>query len=64
MNNKWLEALQDAIPEADPRAAESKIRIAETAISSRMDDVEASPGPLERQALLDALGSVRLARDE
>jgi len=62
MNNNWLEALQDAIHETDPRTAESKIRIAETVISNRIDNLEACPDPLEKQALLDALGSIRLLR--
>jgi len=62
MNNNWLEALQDAIHETDPHAAESKIRIAETVISSRIGDLEACLDPLEKQALLDALGSMRLLR--
>ena len=62
MTNNWLEALQDAIHETDPDQAELKIRIAEMAISSRFDELEASPDALEKQALLDALGSIRLLR--
>jgi len=62
MTNNWLEALQDAIHETDPEHAELKIKIAELAISRRFDELEASPDPLEKQALLDALGSMRLLR--
>jgi hypothetical protein len=62
MNTNWLEALQDAIHETDPRAAELKIRIAETVITDRIGDLDACPDPLEKQALLDALGSIRLLR--
>jgi len=60
MTKNWLEALQDAIHDTDPDLAELKIRIAEMAISSRFDELEACPDPLEKQALLDALGSIRL----
>jgi hypothetical protein len=62
MTKNWLEALQDAIHETDPDHAELKIRIAEMAISSRFHELEASPDALEKQALLDALGSIRLLR--
>jgi len=62
MTKNWLEALQDAIHETDPEQAELKIRIAETAISSRFDELETSPDALEKQALLDALGALKLLR--
>ena len=62
MMNDWLEALQDAIHETDPHMAEVKIRLAETRIFNRVHDLENSPDALERQALLDALGSIRLLR--
>jgi hypothetical protein len=62
MTKNWLEALQEAIHETDPDLAELKIRIAEMAISRRSDELEASPDALEKQALLDALGSIRLLR--
>jgi hypothetical protein len=62
MTNNWLEVLQDAIHETDPEQAELKIRSAETAIAGRFDELEASPDPLEKQALLDALGALKLLR--
>ena len=60
--NNWLEALQDAIHETDPEQAEQKIRIAEKAIARGFDELEASPDPFEKQALLDALGALKLLR--
>ena len=62
MMNNWLEALQDAIHETDPDRVELKMRIAEIAIAKRFAELETSPDALEKQALLDALGSLRLLR--
>ena len=58
----WQNALQEAIHERDPLIMDEKIRAAETAIFSRMQDFSSRPDSLEEQALLDALGSVRILR--
>jgi|SRR6476620_10000911 hypothetical protein len=62
MSENWLAAVQDAIHETDPQMAEAKIRIAETAIFSRIHDLSTSPDALEEQAMLDALGAIRILR--
>ena len=58
----WQEALQEAIHEPDPQIIDEKIRAAETAIFSRMQDFSSRPDSLEAQALLDGLGAVRILR--
>jgi len=62
MTNNWLETLQDAIHETDPERAELKIGTAEMAISRRFEELETNPDALEKQALLDALGALKLLR--
>ena len=58
----WQNALQEAIHEHDPQVMDEKIRAAEKAILCRMQDCSSRPDSLEEQALLDALGSVRILR--
>ena len=58
----WQNALQEAIHERDPLIVDEKIRAAEMAIFSRMQGFSSRPDSLEEQALLDALGSVRILR--
>ena len=58
----WESALQDAVHEPDPAAAEAKIRMAEEAIFDRIHDCSTSPGSLEEQELFDALGTLKLLR--
>jgi hypothetical protein len=58
----WRDALQDAIHESDPQIMDEKIRAAEAAIVSRMQDFLSRPDSLEQQALLDGLGAVRILR--
>jgi hypothetical protein len=62
MSEDWLTAVQDAIHETDPLLAEAKIRIAEAAIFDRIHDFRAGPDALEEQALLDALGAIKILR--
>jgi hypothetical protein len=62
MRENWLTAVQEAIHENDPQMVEAKIRIAETAIFNRIHDLGTSPDALEEQALLDALGAIRILR--
>ena len=62
MTMDWQDALQEAIHESDPQIMNEKIRAAETAICSRMQDFSSRPDSLEEQALLDALGAVRILR--
>ena len=62
MTMGWQDALQDAIHESDPQIMDKKIRAAETAIFARMQDFSSRPDSLEGQALLDALGTVRILR--
>jgi hypothetical protein len=59
----WQDALQEAIHEADPLAAEIKICVAETAIFNRIDDFSIVPDSKEDQALFDALGTIRLLKN-
>jgi len=58
----WQDALQDAIHEPEPLIMDEKIRAAEMAIFARLQDLSSRPDPLERQALLDALGAVKILR--
>ena len=58
----WQDALQDAIHESDPQIMDEKIRAAEEAIFARMQDFSSRPDPLEKQALLDALGAIKILR--
>jgi hypothetical protein len=60
MTLDWQDALQEAIHESDPQLKDEKIRAAEIAIFARMQD--SRPDSLEEQALLDALGAVRILR--
>jgi hypothetical protein len=62
MSENWLTAVQEAIHENDPQMVEAKIRIAESAIFNRIHDFSTGPDPLEEQALLDALGAIRILR--
>ena len=62
MTMDWQDALQEAIHESDPRLKDEKIRAAETAILARMLDFSSHPDSLEEQALLDAMGAVRILR--
>jgi len=62
MTMDWQDALQDAIHESDPQRQDEKIRAAEMAIFARMQDFSSHPDSLEEQALLDALGAVRILR--
>jgi len=62
MRQDWLVAVQDAIHETDPHLVEEKIRIAETAILNRIQDLSGGPDALEEQAMLDALGAIRILR--
>ena len=58
----WESVFQDAVHESDPKTAEAKIRRAETEIFRRIDQFAASPGTMEEQALLDALGTIKVLR--
>jgi len=58
----WLAAVQEAIHETDTQMVEVKIRIAEAAIFNRIYDFSAGPDALEEQAMLDALGAIRILR--
>ena len=58
----WQDALQEAIHEPDPQIVDEKIRAAETAIFARMQDFSSRPDSLEKQALFDALGTVKILR--
>jgi len=58
----WLAAVQEAIHETDPQMVEVKIRMAEAAILNRINDFSAGPDALEEQAMLDALGAIRILR--
>jgi len=62
MTMDWQDALQEAIHESDPQLKDAKIRAAEMAIFARMQDFSSLPDSLEEQALLDALGAVRILR--
>jgi len=62
MRQDWLAAVQDAIHETDPQMVEEKIRIAETAILNRIQDSSGGPDALEEQAMLDALGAIKILR--
>ena len=62
MTVDWQDALQAAIHESDPQTMDEKIRAAETAIFSRMQDFSSRPDSLEEQALFDALGAIRTWR--
>jgi len=62
MTVDWQDALQAAIHESDPQIMDEKIRAAETAIFSRMQDFSSRPDSLEEQALFDALGAIRTWR--
>ena len=62
MTVDWQDALQAAIHESDPQIMDKKIRAAETAIVSRMQDFSSRPDSLEEQALFDALGAIRTWR--
>ena len=59
MTMDWQDALQEAIHERNPLIMDEKIRAAEMAIFSRMQNFSSRPDSLEEQALLDALGSIR-----
>lgn len=58
----WESIFQDAVHESDPIMAEAKIRKAEAAIFERINDYSSCPGSLEEQALLDALGTIKVLR--
>jgi hypothetical protein len=58
----WEAALQDAIHEPDPALAEAKIRAAEAAIFRRIDGFSHMLDRQEEQALLDALGAIRILK--
>jgi hypothetical protein len=58
----WQDALQAAIHESDPQIIDERIRAAETAIFTRIQDYSCRPDSLEEQALFDALGAVRILR--
>jgi hypothetical protein len=62
MTMDWQDALQEAIHESDPQIMDEKIRAAEMAIVARMQDFSSHPDSLEEQALLDALGAVKILR--
>jgi hypothetical protein len=62
MTVDWQDALQEAIHESDPQIMDEKICAAEAAIFARMHDLFYRPGSFEEQALLDALGAVRILR--
>jgi hypothetical protein len=62
MTVDWQDALQEAIHESDPQIRDEKIRTAETAIFARIRDFSSRLDSLEEQALLDALGAVRILR--
>jgi hypothetical protein len=62
MSEDWLAAVQEAIHETDPRMVEAEIRIAETAIFNRIRDFSPGADALEEQAMLDALGAIRILR--
>jgi hypothetical protein len=61
MTADWQDALQAAIHESE-QIMDEKIRAAETAIFSRMQDFSSRPDSLEEQALFDALGAIRILR--
>jgi hypothetical protein len=58
----WQDALQEAIHESDPQIMDTKIRAAETAILTRIQDSSPCLDLLEEQALYDALGAIRILR--
>jgi len=62
MTMDWQDALQEAIHESDPQTMDEKIRVAETAIFARMQDSSSRPDSFEGQALLDALGAIKILR--
>jgi hypothetical protein len=62
MSEDWLAAVQEAIHETDPQLVEARIRVAETAIFNRIHNFSSGADALEEQAMLDALGAIRILR--
>jgi hypothetical protein len=55
----WQLALKNAIAEADPRLARTKIETAEVALFHRIHTFAPSLNALEEQAMFDALSTIR-----
>ena len=62
---QWQKPLKAALIEVDPRELHAKVRMAEMAISSRMQQLEsASVSKDELSALADALSAIRVMKKD
>jgi hypothetical protein len=64
--SKWYEAYKSAVLETDWTKMEERIRAAESAIAERQHEFSLNHGgtPEERQAIGDALNSLRILRQD